>query len=142
MPGGVPKKVVDMLKAVPLLSGCNTKELRAVANLGTMLSVEGGSTLTTQGRVGREFFLLIAGKARCSVDGKEVAAFRSGDFFGEMALLERGPRQATVVTDGSCDLLVLNGAEFERLLEASPSIARKMLAVFAQRERANASIRS
>ncbi len=142
MAGGVPKKVIDMMKGVPLLSGCNTKELREVANLGTELSVSEGKTLTKEGKVGREFFLLINGKAKCFVRDKQVATFGPGDFFGEMALIERGPRKATVVTSAPSEVLILNGAEFERLLEASPSITRKMLGAFAERERANASIRS
>ena len=141
MAGGVPKKVTDMLKAVPLLSGCNLRELREVANLGTMLEVPAAKVLTEEGAVGREFFLLIEGQAKCYVHGKLAATFGPGDFFGEMALLERGPRHATVETSKDSEILILNGAEFERLLETSPSITRKMLGTFAERERANESIR-
>jgi CRP/FNR family cyclic AMP-dependent transcriptional regulator len=140
---GVPKAVIDMLHAVPLLSACSTRELRAVANLGTQLPVDDGRVLIEQGKPGREFFLLTSGKARCLVDGTEVARFGPGDFFGEMALLERGPRQATVVVvDGPAEVLVLDGREFDHLLDASPSTARKLLKAVAERERANATIHS
>ena len=142
MARGVPKAVVEMLQAVPLLSACNTRELREVANLGTRLPVPDGKVLIEQGRPGREFFLLTAGKARCLVDGAEVAQFGPGDFFGEMALLEQGPRHATVVAEGAGEVLVLDGREFDRLIDASPSIARKLLKAVAERERANASIHS
>jgi CRP-like cAMP-binding protein len=131
-----------MLRAVPLLSACNTRELRDVASLGTRLPLPDRKVMIVQGKAGREFFLLIAGKARCLVDGVEVAQFGPGDFFGEMALLEHGPRQATVVTDGPAEVLVLDGREFDRLLDASPSIARKLLKAVAERERANATIHS
>lgn len=142
MPRGVPRSVIEMLRAVPLLSACTSRELPEIANLGANVEVPDGRTLTEQGRPGREFFLLVDGKARCLVDGGQVAQFGPGDFFGEMALLERGPRQATVVADGPAQVLVLDGREFDALLEASPSIARKLLHAFAERERANTTIRS
>ena len=142
MARGVPKRVIEMLRAVPLLSACSTRELRDVANLGAHVPVAAGRVLIEQGQPGREFFLLVDGKARCLVDGSTVAEFGPGDFFGEMALLEQGPRHATVVADGPGEVLVLDGREFDRLLEASPSIARKLLKAFAERERANASIHS
>ena len=142
MARGVPKAVIEMLRAVPLLSACSTAELRDVANLGTQLPMPDGRVLIEQGKPGREFFLLTAGKARCLVDGIEVAQFGPGDFFGEMALLERGPRQATVVVDGPAEVLVLDGREFDRLLDTAPSIARKLLKAVAERERANATVHS
>lgn len=142
MPRGIPKLVIEMLRAVPLFSACSTKELREIANLGAAIHVTDGTSLTEQGRPGREFFLLVEGKARCVIDGAEVARFGPGDFFGEMALLEHGPRRATVVADGPVEVLVLDGREFSRLLDASPSITRKLLSALAQRERANGGIRS
>ena len=142
MAGEVPAKVIKMLKGVPLLSACTARELQMVGNLGTMIEVDEGSVLTRQGTVGREFFLLVDGKAGCSIDGKRVATFGPGDFFGEMALLDRGPRHATVTVEGAGRVLVLDGREFSRLLDASPSIARKLLTALAERERMNATIRS
>ena len=93
MARGVPKAVIEMLRAVPLLSACNNRELRDVANPGTHLPVADGRVLTQPGKPGREFFLLTSGKAGCLVDGVEVSEFCPGDFFGEMALLEHGPRR-------------------------------------------------
>ncbi|HET6965284.1 MAG TPA: cyclic nucleotide-binding domain-containing protein [Acidimicrobiales bacterium] len=141
MARGIPKSVLDMLRKVPLFSGCNQKELQEIANIGTELSVREGSTLTEQGQPGREFFLLVDGKARCLIDGAEVARFGPGDFFGEMALLEHGPRHATVITEGPTEVLVLDSREFSRLLDTAPSIARKLLAELAQRERAGTDLR-
>lgn len=131
-----------MLHSVPLLLACNKKELRLIANLGTRVTVSDGTVLTEQGEPGREFFLLMSGGARCFVNGKLASTFGAGDFFGEMALLDRGPRHATVVVQGQAELLVLDGTEFSRLLDASPSITRKLLSALAERERANATVRS
>jgi CRP-like cAMP-binding protein len=142
MARGAPKEVVEMLHSVPLLTACNKKELRLIANLGTRVTVTDGTVLTEQGEPGREFFLLVSGGARCFVNGKLASTFAAGDFFGEMALLDRGPRHATVVVQGEAELLVLDGAEFSRLLDVSPSITRKLLSALAERERANATVRS
>jgi CRP-like cAMP-binding protein len=59
-----------------------------------------------------------------------------------MALLDHGPRHATVIAAGTTELIVLNGAEFNALLDTSPSITKKMLFALAERTRANATVRS
>jgi CRP-like cAMP-binding protein len=141
MARGVPKAVIEMLKNVPLFSACNTTELRKIANLGTPLSVADATKLTEQGKPAFEFFMMINGKARCEIDGQKVADFGPGDFFGEMALLDKGPRHATITTEGPAEVLVLDSSEFSGLLDTSPTISRKLLTALAQRERQNAGIR-
>jgi CRP-like cAMP-binding protein len=136
MARGVPKQVLEMLAEVPLFSACSRQELREIAGLGTSAQVEAGATLTKQGAVGREFFLVTKGSARCLRDGKFIARFGPGDFFGEMALLDRAPRTATIVADEPMELLVLDSREFEAMLEDAPSIARKLLKALAVRQRA------
>jgi CRP-like cAMP-binding protein len=142
MARGVPDAVIEMLHNVPLLSTCNKKELRQIANLGAHVSVGDGAVLTRQGDPGREFFLLVHGAARCFVNGALTANFSSGDFFGEMALLDHGPRHATVITEGPTELIVLNRSEFATLLDASPSITKKLLFALAERTRSNATVHS
>jgi CRP/FNR family transcriptional regulator, cyclic AMP receptor protein len=142
MARGAPKELVAMLHAVPLLAGCDKKELRQIANLGTRISVADGAVLTEQGQPGREFFLLMSGGARCLINGSLVTSFAPGDFFGEMALLDGGPRHATVISEGETNLIVLDGTEFSSLLDAAPSITKKLLFALAARERANATVRS
>ncbi len=132
----IPSQVLAALAAVPLFSACSKRELRDISRLGTEVRVADGTVLTTQGEPGTEFCLLLEGDARCLVDGREVAVLHGGDFFGEMALLDRGPRHATVSAIGPVRLLVLDAREFSELLDASPSIARKLLVAFARRTRA------
>jgi cAMP-dependent protein kinase regulator len=84
--------------------------------------------------------MLLGGKARCYVDGTLMATFETGDFFGEMALLKRQPRQATVVADGAAELLVLDGRELDRLVGTSPAVAMKLLQAMATRQEANATL--
>jgi CRP-like cAMP-binding protein len=140
MAQGVPKAIIEMLHRVPLLSACTQAELRQVADLGERLNVPDGKVLIQQGKPGRELFMLLGGKARCYVDGTLMATFETGDFFGEMALLKRRPRQATVVADGPAELLVLDGRDLDRLVSASPAVAMRLLQAMATRQEANATL--
>jgi CRP/FNR family transcriptional regulator, cyclic AMP receptor protein len=137
----LPKQVLDRLAEVPLFSACTKTELRTIARLGTSLNVPNGSILTQQGKAGFEFFLLLEGMARCLVDDREVATLDAGEFFGEMALLDHGPRHATVVADGPVRVLVLDAREFAKLLDTSPKISLKLLKAVALRTRANWTMR-
>jgi CRP-like cAMP-binding protein len=135
MARGVPAQVLDMLSSVPLFSGCSKQELRAIAGLGTRVDVKEGTVLTRESTPGAELFLVMTGKAHCEVGGKVVANFGAGDFFGEMSLLDGSIRTATVVADTPAEVLVLDRREFRGLIDASPSIAWKMLAAMAERLR-------
>jgi CRP-like cAMP-binding protein len=133
----MPQSLIDEFAAYPLLSTCRPEEVRAVVNLGTRVPVRNESVLMEQGTIGAEFCVLVAGHAHCLIDDQPIALYDEGDFFGEMALLEGGRRQATVVTDGPAELLVLDRREFRYLLEAAPTAAARITATCAARERAN-----
>jgi CRP-like cAMP-binding protein len=124
-----------MLRRVPLFSSCSTAELRSIAGLGTPVHVPAGRALTVQGKSGSEFFLIESGQASAAVDGKKVAEFGPGDFFGELALLGRTPRAATVTADSDMELVVLSALEFRSLLEDNHRVAMKMLGLLAERVR-------
>ena len=128
-------EVLDAVNAIPLFSACNRKELREVARLGTKISVAKGTTITTEGAPGYELLIILEGSATCRVKGRKVARFGHGDFFGEMSLLDKGPRSATVIADSTMELLALDGREFRRLTAASPTIAWKILVAMAGRLR-------
>jgi CRP/FNR family cyclic AMP-dependent transcriptional regulator len=131
----VPKKELDLLAQVPLFSTCTQRELRSIAQLGTELEVPAGKVLTRRGAPAREFFLVLEGKAECTVDTRKVAMFGPGDYFGELALIEGGPRTATVTAETPMSLLVLDAGEFSSLMESAPSITPKLLNVLARRLR-------
>lgn len=138
----IARRELDMLAAVPLFSSCNQVELRQIARLGTPVPVSAGTVLTAEGSPGREFFLIVEGMADCSVGGNRAAQFGPGDFFGEMALLDGGPRTATVTAVTDMKVLVLDAREFASLLAASPSITSKVLATLARRLRSADAARS
>jgi CRP-like cAMP-binding protein len=129
----IPKQQIDLLREVPLFSSCSQNELRAIAQLGTPVSVEKGEYLTSKGSPGREFFLVLSGVATCRLGKREVAKFTTGGYFGELALLHGGVRTADVVAETSMDLLVLDAREFRSMLMTTPAIGVKMLARLAER---------
>jgi CRP-like cAMP-binding protein len=127
-------KALD-LKSIWLFSGCSGSELRKIRGSLDEVTVPEGKVLVEEGRVGLEFFLIVEGSATVSRKGKKVATLKEGGYFGELALLDRKPRSATVVSDTPMDLLVLSQRQFNSLLQSVPTIARKLLAAMAQRVR-------
>ena len=83
--------VDGLLSIVPLFSRCTKKELAALSRLTTRMTLPAGDVVTRQGRVGREFIVIVDGKATVAIDGQTVATLGAGDFLGEIALLDGGP---------------------------------------------------
>jgi CRP/FNR family transcriptional regulator, cyclic AMP receptor protein len=125
----------DLLGALPLFSECNEEELRGIAALVTAVSAPTGEVFTAEGEPGREFFVIVEGRARVTLRDEELATLGRGDFFGEMALLDGQPRAATVTTETPAILYVIGASDFGSLLEEVPGMARKLLRGLAQRLR-------
>jgi len=106
-----------------------------VARASDEIDVAEGKALCKEGETGREFFLILAGTASVKRKGRKVATLGKGQFFGEMALLDRGPRSATVVADTDMTLLVLGQREFGGLIDEVSGLAHKLLAAMASRLR-------
>ena len=94
-----------------------------------------GKVLVEEGRIGLEFFLIVKGGPSVTRSGRRWRRSGPGDHFGELALLDRRPRSASVVSETDMDLLVLSQRQFNSLLESVPTISRKMLAAMANRLR-------
>jgi CRP-like cAMP-binding protein len=135
MASGVRQQATELLQKVPLFHHNSKEEVQSIAHLGTEVQADAGQVLTEQGRTGKEFFLVVEGEARCSIDGTEVARFGKGDFFGELSLLSDAPRSATIVAETPMTLLVLDSREFAAMLQDNPQIALKMLHRMADRIR-------
>jgi CRP/FNR family cyclic AMP-dependent transcriptional regulator len=123
------------LKSIWLFSACSASELRKIRGSLDEVQIPEGKMLVEEGRIGLEFFLIVSGKATVSRNGKNVATLGPGGYFGELALLDRRPRSATVVSDTTMDVLVLSQRQFNGVLQSVPSIARKLLAAMANRVR-------
>jgi len=126
---------VAQLAKVRLFSSLNKKELGLVAKASDVVSVPAGTQIVTEGTSGREFYLLLEGSATVRRNGRKIATLGPGDYFGEMALLDRGPRSATVVADTDCSLLVLGQREFLAVIDQVPVVALKLLVSMAARLR-------
>ena len=126
---------IELLSSVPLFSACTRKELRHIASLADRVDVEAGHVLTREGELGHEFFAIAEGTAKVSSKGRKLATLGPGDFFGEMSLLDQHPRTATVTAETPMSLYVVGAADFNRLLDDVPFVARKMLKGLAGRLR-------
>ncbi len=116
-----------LLGDLPLFSACTSRELSRIASVARRVDAEQGDVLATEGRPGRLFYVIEKGTARVLVGDREVARLGAGDSFGEMALLDQGPRSATVVAEEPMRLYVIGAEEFGRLLEEVPFLTRKIL---------------
>lgn len=125
----------DHLANVPLFSSLNKRDLQRVAKASDELTIEAGRTLVEQGRTGHEFFLILEGSAVVRRNNRKVAELGAGQYFGELALLDRGPRSASVIANTDVRVLVLGQREFIGVLDSIPGMAHKLLTVMAQRLR-------
>ena len=126
---------IDHLQQVPLFAACSRKDLQLVARRAEDVRVPTGKTLISEGETGHEFFVILDGRARVSRRGRKIAELGAGDAFGELALLEKAPRNSTIVAETDMELVVLGQREFAGLIDEVPGFARKLLAGMAHRLR-------
>ncbi|MDX6485785.1 MAG: hypothetical protein QOF43_938 [Gaiellaceae bacterium] len=124
---------IELLSQVPLFSGCSGRQLKQVAEVADEIVVPAGYTLTKEGASGREFVVIVEGAAEVRRRGRKVNTLGAGDFLGEIALLSRGPRTATVTTTTPTHLLVITASAFRSLLRRTPSMQLQVLEALADR---------
>jgi CRP-like cAMP-binding protein len=124
---------MDALKAAPLFDGLSRAELLQLSRVSEDLEVPAGRVLCREGEIGHEFFVIIDGEVEVTRHGERVDTGRSGDFFGEIALIEEIPRMATVTATTPLRFFVLRRQDFHHLLETSPRVERKVLRALARR---------
>jgi CRP-like cAMP-binding protein len=123
------------LANVALFAGCTRKELAEIARLTFEVQRSAGATLCQEGETGLECLIIVEGEASVTVTGTPVASIGPGDFVGELALLDRRPRAATVTALTDLRALALSRSEFNSLLAQVPSVAPRMLATMGSRLR-------
>lgn len=126
---------LELLARVSLFSTCSKRDLARIAALTEQVEVPEGKVLTRQGDPGRECFVIADGYAKATVRGRRSVRLGPGSFFGEMALLDQGPRSATVTADTDMQLLVLGSRDFSSLLFQVPTVTRRIMAGLAERLR-------
>lgn len=126
---------IGHLAEVPLFSALSRKELNLVARRAEDVKVDEGRVLVSEGSSGAEFFVILSGTAKVSRRGRKVATLGPGAAFGELALLDKAPRNATVTAETPMELVVLGQREFGGLIDEVPGFARKLLTGMARRLR-------
>ncbi|MFZ0665123.1 MAG: cyclic nucleotide-binding domain-containing protein [Acidimicrobiales bacterium] len=118
-----------------LFSACPANQLRMIRKAVEEVEVPAGVVLCEEGTVGREFFYIVEGTATIKRGGRRVTSLGPGRYFGELSLLDRLPRSATIVSDTPMKLLVLEQRQFNGLLDSMPGMARKLLVAMSERLR-------
>ena len=126
---------LDHLANVRLFSALSKRDLTLIGRASDEVNVAAGRVLCDEGSMGHEFYLILDGQAAVRKAGRKVATLGPGQYFGEMALLDRGPRSATVVAETPMTILVIGQREFAAVLDEVPTMAHKLLGVMAARLR-------
>ena len=124
---------VELIRSVPLFSGCSKRELAEIASMADELDFPEGKTLIKEGERGREFLVLIEGTVDVNRKGRKLPPLGRADCIGEIALVLDVPRTATVTTTSPVRALVLTDQSFRSLLKRSPQIQLKVLRSLAER---------
>jgi CRP/FNR family cyclic AMP-dependent transcriptional regulator len=124
------------LAEVPLFDGLSKRHLRRIAKLARIRRFSSGSAMVRAGDPGTSFFVLLDGQARVVPPTGKARRLRTGDSFGEMALLDGAPRSAGVVAEGEVLTLAIGCAPFRKLVRKEPALAEALLRTLAARLRA------
>jgi CRP/FNR family cyclic AMP-dependent transcriptional regulator len=129
------KEVISQLAKVQLFSGCSNKELTTLARAVKDIDHPAGTVIAREGDPGIGLFIIAEGTTDVTIGGRRKAKLGPGDFFGEIALLDGGPRTATVTATTDVKLLGLTEWVFRGLMIEHPAIAVKALQAMAGRLR-------
>ena len=116
-----------LLAQVPLFAGVGPAGLEEIGRIAREREVPAGTVLTHEGRHEGYFFVVISGTVRIERGGRTINTMGPGDFLGEIALLDGGPRTATATAETACRLLSLMPEQFHQLLEDLPTVQTAVL---------------
>ncbi len=126
---------IDQIRSVPLFSEFGDKDLQRVATIAKEVEFPAGKQIARQGESGVGFHMIVEGEASVSVDGATHASLGPGSYFGEMSLLDGGPRSATVAAASDLRTISLTSWDFNALLDQYPDLSRKLLVQLCRRLR-------
>jgi CRP/FNR family cyclic AMP-dependent transcriptional regulator len=138
-----PDDLVNFLVTIPLFHGLNNKQLKQLAKRFVPRSYEAGKNIVTQGKGGEGMFVMTSGRAEAVVESSDgtktrVNEFSSRDFFGEVAMLDDGPRTASVIATEETECLVLTRSDFIALMKNDAEMAIEITVALAKRLRRTA----
>jgi CRP-like cAMP-binding protein len=140
-----PDDTVDFLVTIPLFHGLNTKQLKQLANRFVPRNYEAGRNIVTQGKGGEGMFVMVSGRAEAVVESSDgtkmkVNEFGPRDFFGEVAMLDDGPRTASIIATEETQCLALTRSDFIALMKNDAEMATEITVALAKRLRRVASM--
>ena len=138
-PGPPPRDPVGALQRVELFSGMDRRQAEQIGRLLKERRFPKGETVIMEGTGGAAFFIIASGEAKVSIKGSEVAKIGAGQCFGEVALIDGGPRSATVTAETDLVCYGLTFWEFRPLVERNGTIGWKLLQVLAKQLRGSIS---
>ena len=125
------------LKSIGLFEEVGDEELAEIAPFATEVSVEEGRELVREGDFSYEFMAIEEGEAEVTRGGEHVADLGPGDFFGEMGLLEKTLRNATVTAKTPVRLITLTGWDLKRVERSAPEAMERIRSVLEERRQAD-----
>ena len=130
-PGSVVRERATLLSTVPLFADLSKRHLRQLSKLASETNVRSGGYIVQAGQPGRAFYVILEGRAKVvrgvGPSGRRVATLGPGDFFGELALLDGGPRTASVIAEDDLVAVRVPRSAFRRMLRAEADVAIKLL---------------
>ena len=136
MAKAIPSEVLACFARIPLFEGLSKRALRTLVRAATELDVHDGTVIVTEGRSDRFLYVLLSGSAVVIRNGRKRDTIEPGEFFGELAFLDGGPRSATVMATADARLLILSPREMSQVIHDEPKLALEMLATLAGHLRA------
>ena len=124
---------VEALAQVPLFEGLSKKHLRALARVTEDVEVKAWTVLCREGRLGREFFVIVDGTVEVTKGGELLATREAGEFFGEIALITTTTRTATVTAKTPLRCFILTRGDFRIVLDENPGVERKVMQALGER---------
>lgn len=131
----MPQPSLDLIRGVPLFAEADDRFLERLAGEFMERTFAAGETLAEEGEAGRTFIVIEKGQVTVAVHGREVARLGPGDAFGEMALIDKSARSATVKADTEVHGYQLPVWSFRPFVESHPEMAWALLEALAQRVR-------
>jgi CRP-like cAMP-binding protein len=129
------KQGIDLLARVPLFAGLSRKHLRQLAEHADFAGFHEREMIVELGQPGGTFYVILEGQAKVVRGSRRIGRLTPGDFFGEISLLDGGPRTASVIAETPVSTIRIFKRSFDRVVSQEPGVASKILQVVARRLR-------
>jgi CRP/FNR family transcriptional regulator, cyclic AMP receptor protein len=132
MANRIPNDVVECFAKIPLFRDVPKRSLRKIVSAATEIDIKSGTVIVREGHNDRYLYVLLEGDAEVTRGGKKRDTIGAGEFFGELAFLDGGPRSATVSATSDSRLMILSPTEMDAVIREEPGLALRLIAVLAE----------